>query len=294
MERNRIHIGLGFLIWITGAILSPCYADELVFKDQEGAEIGTVLQIEGHSVTIRFPRESIQSITMSRGGAAYSEKDEILFKDQKGAKLGTVLRVDEQSVTIRFPRESIESIIMSRPGASYPEEKDPEVSVPVTELQLQERMKEVEERIEGLEKDLKEEKKGGVASTPVPSKNVAVQEQLMQEEMGRVQGVILWRGKPLSNGRVRIVLEKYTGFSVASLKRIFAKDKEKSSSQEITLMAQTDSKGRYAFSKVPPGYYRIYWAPQDDTDWYHRFRDRPDFEVIPGQLTIQNIPEKKK
>lgn len=30
------------------------------------------------------------------------------------------------------------------------------------------------------------------------------------------------------------------------------------------------------------------------TGWVHRMREKPDFEVIAGKLTIINIPEKKK
>lgn len=291
---KRLSRGLSLIILLTGLMLSPCYADEIIFKGQEGEEIGSVLQIDGQSVTVRFPRESIQSIIMGREGVSHPEKDKIIFKDQKGVQTGTVLQIDEQSATIRFPKETIQSIIMSREGVSYPEKKDSVRTVTPTDLELQERIKEVEERIGGLEEDLREEKKAGVSPKPGPSTNVAVQEQLLQEEMGRVQGVILWRGKALSNGRAKIVLQKYTGFSLASLKRMFEKEKGEPSQEEITLVAETDSQGRYAFSKVPPGYYRLFWLPQGESDWYHRFRDRPDFEVIPGQITIQNIPEKEK
>jgi hypothetical protein len=295
MEIKGLSRGLGFIILMTGLMLSPCYADEILFKDQTGAKIGTVLEIDEETVTIRFPKELIKSVIMSRGGVSYPEKDEILFKDEKGAEIGTVLQVDEQSVTIRFPKESIQSIIMSREGASYPEKKELHKSIPLTDLELQERIKGIEERIEGVEKDIQEEKKAGVPPTKGRSANVGVQEQLLLEEMGSVQGTIEWRKKPLNNGQVKIVLQKYTGFSWASVKAMFTGEgKEKSSQEKITLFAKTDSRGRYAFSKVPPGHYRIYWVPQDEAEWYHRFRDRPDFEVITGQLTVQNIPEKKK
>lgn len=220
--------------------------------------------------------------------------DEIIFKDQKGAKGGTVLEIDEDSVTIRFPRESIQSIIMSPEGVSAPEKKEYLKSAPVTDPKLQERMNQIQERVKRLQENLEEEKKVSGSPTLSPSKNVGAYEQLLQEEMGSVQGVLLWRGRPLSNGRVKIVLERYTGFSVASLKRMFKGGKGKSSDEEIGLVAQTNSQGHYSFSRAPPGYYRIYWLPENETVWFHRLREKPDFEVISGNLTIQNIPEKKK
>ena len=61
--------------------------------------------------------------------------------------------------------------------------------------------------------------------------------------------------------------------------------------QGISLNTQTDDKGRYAFEKVPPGTYRLYWWPDFKTGWVHRLREKPDFEVLSGKLTILNIPE---
>ncbi len=61
--------------------------------------------------------------------------------------------------------------------------------------------------------------------------------------------------------------------------------------QGISLTTQTDSQGRYSYEKVPPGTYRIYWWPDFKTGWVHRLREKPDFEVLSGKLTILNIPE---
>jgi hypothetical protein len=51
--------------------------------------------------------------------------------------------------------------------------------------------------------------------------------------MGRVEGVIAWQGKPLKNAKVKIVLESYTGFSIAALKKMLLKCRgSRSASQE--------------------------------------------------------------
>jgi hypothetical protein len=56
----------------------------------------------------------------------------------------------------------------------------------------------------------------------------------------------------------------------------------------------TDSEGRYAFHKAPPGDYRLYRLPDMNTGWVRRLRDKPDFEVTSGNLTIAKVLEKKK
>jgi hypothetical protein len=288
MDTKQLSRIFGLVMLAAILLGSTSYADEITFKDENIAKLGTVLKMDTESVTIRFPRESIQTVIMGRKGVSSSQKaDEITFEDENIAKLGTVLKIDTENVTIRFPRESIESIVTSQEGLSSPQEKEGLMAVPLAAPQPQEGIKKHEQNV-------KEEKKVGGSGTPDSSKISSAHEQLLQEEMGRVQGVILWQGKPLSNGQAKIVLEKYTGFSMASLKRMFEKEEGKPLQEGITLVAKTDSQGRYAFSKVPPGYYRLYWLPQGGSDWYRRFRDRPDFEVISGQLTIQDIPEKKK
>ena len=238
--------GIGLIMLMAGLLLSPCYADEIIFKNQ-------------------------------------------------GVQTGTVVEIGEQTVTIRFSRESIQSILMRQEGVSSPEKKEHLKSVPLTEPQVQERIKEnQEERSVRLEENLQADEKAAGSPTPGPSKNEKAIEQLLREEMGRVKGDILWKGKPLANGSVTIVLDTYTGFSWASLTKMFSKNKEKSSDQTITLTTQTDSQGRYIFEEAPPGKYRLYLMPGAATGWLRRLGEKPDFEVIPGQLTIYNIPGEKK
>ncbi|MEE9611034.1 MAG: hypothetical protein V3W19_07260, partial [Desulfatiglandales bacterium] len=209
--------------------------------------------------------------------------DEIIFK-ARGVQTGTVLEMDEKTVTIRFPRESIKSMVMSREGVSgisSPEKTGHLKSAPLTDPQLQEKIERVQERIERLEKKDEEYKKVGGSPTPhSPSKNGKAMEQLLRDEMGHVKGVILWKGKPMANGSVTIVLERYTGFSLASLKKLFSVDKEDPSDPKITLTTHIDSQGQYIFKEAPPGKYRLYLKPNPEADWVRRLAEKPDFEVL--------------
>ena len=156
-------------------------------------------------------------------------------------------------------------------------------------------MKQLEERIEQLEKKQLEDKRALNSPGMDSSETLSTTEQLLQEEMGSVTGVISWKNKPLANRDVRIRLERYTGSAWGALIKMFGGDESQSAQKkEISLKTQTDSLGGYKFEHVPPGQYRLSWMPDAETGWIRRLREKPDFEVSPGGLAIQNIPEKEK
>jgi len=213
------------------------------------------------------------------------QADEITFKRQ-GIQFGTVLEQDEQTITVRFAKETIKSVVRGQKEVfSGKKTQDPELASTLSQLQ---------KRMTQLEKKLEQNKKTDISASPSPSMKGKTIEQLLRDEMGRVEGVILWGGKPLVNGGVTIAIETYTGFSWASLKKMFSKNKEKSSDQRITLRTQTDSLGRYIFEEAPPGWYRLYLLPNAETGWVRRLAEKPDFEVFAGQLTIHNFPREQK
>lgn len=218
--------------------------------------------------------------------------DEIIFKDQGGIQTGTVLDEDQDTVTIRFPRQRIQSIVREQTGVSSSERTHDPESTSSKQLMLEEKFQRLQERIELLERKVGEDNKFRDLPAQAYPVKAAAHNQLLQEEMGSVEGVILWKGEPLENRDVMIVLENYTGFSWASVKTVFSGGEGNSSDQKITLSTRTDSQGRYVFEKIPPGQYRLYWMPDKETGWIHRMREKPDFEVIAGKLSIQNIPEK--
>ena len=227
---------------------------------------------------------------------------EVINLKDKVIPAGVLAGENGKMVPIQVPKESTQSI-----------EKNQKVDPPAgkTEAQLLEKIDALQKRVERLERLLEESRKADVAPTPAPGlggkpeeglkagslpdsaalKSTAIHEQLLREELGQVEGVILWQGNPLANGNVRIELEKYTGFSLTSVKKMFSGDERGSVDQGLSLSTKTDSQGRYSFARVPPGSYRLYWSPDFKTGWVHRLREKPDFEVLSGKVTIQNIPE---
>jgi hypothetical protein len=254
MKRQSAPIPI-FLILLFSLCPSMCIADEVLFKNQKASQTGVVVQEDPQSVTIRFPRDEIQSITGNgnKGAAPYSDK--VIWEEEK------------DYIVLKIPRSSIMS--QTQQGRQMEgNEAGPEVPS--------------EKAVES-----------GSSKIYEPKVDMSEEQKLLAEEMGRVEGVILWRDKPLQEGKVKIILEKYTGYSAAALKKRYITEKN-SSADEIVLETKADSNGRYIFNEAPPGFYRLYWMPENGTDWIHRLRESPDFEVVSGTVTTENIPEKKK
>lgn len=255
------------LLWLS----YPCLADEILFQDQKAPQFGTIVNEDEQSVTIRFSRESIKSITRSQEGMSEAPPAKVIWQDRG------------DYFVLKIPRQAIQI-----------ESAETQADANSTKLGSATHVAPMQEKLTPPEKRSTNAEPARVSQVSESSKDVTAHQKLLQEEMGGVQGIILWQGKPLDNGKVMIALETYTGFSITALKRMLRGDKEKSTVQEVSFETQTDSQGRYSFSKVPPGYYRLYWMPDPQTGWVRRLRENPDFEVISGNVINQDIPEKKK
>jgi hypothetical protein len=264
-------------IWLLAASIavlsySVCVADEVVFKNHSAKEVGTVVEENEQSVTIIFPKESIKSITRKEGGPRPSQSRVIM--EDNGAY-----------ITVRIPRQGLEAASPGPLTASEPTGQEPAPA----DAQLRAKVEQLEKKMENMEK--------AGASQPGTAKTVGTtHEALLQEELGSAEGVILWNGKPLKDAKVKIVMDKYTGSSMAAVSKVFGgKVNEMSSGiEDLAIDTQTDARGYYSFSQVPPGFYTLFWQPDLQTGWVRRLRENADLEIVPGKLTVLNIPEKKK
>ncbi len=188
-------------------------------------------------------------------------------------------------ITVKIPRQKIEAASSGTLAVPEPAGKASSSS----DSQLAEKVERLEKKLESMEKT-------GASQPGIAPATGATHEAMLQEEMGSVEGVILWNGKPLKDAKVKIVLEKYTGFSVTTVKKMFggAVNEQTSGIEGVALDTQTDSMGHYSFSQVPPGFYTLFWQPDAKTGWVRRLRENADFEIVPGKLIVLNIPEKKK
>jgi hypothetical protein len=259
-----------FIISLACLFSLPCFADEIMFQNQKGLQTGVVVGEDTQSVTIRFPRGAIKSIVRRGDQSSMPLSDKVIWEEGK------------DYVVLKIPRGSIQVV---------PEEAQ---TPPVKQEATSPGLSLMNEKAVPVERPPEKIESAGTAQTSASPTKMSTQQKLLQEEMGRVEGVIMWHGKPLQNSKVKVVLETYTGFSLSALKELFAADKEKSPQDEIVLETTTDSEGHYVFNQAPPGYYRLYWMPDVNTGWVRRLREKPDVEVMTGKLTVADVPEKNK
>jgi hypothetical protein len=264
--------GLTGIIFLCCLFAFPCFADEILFQNQNNLQTGVVVGEDAQSVTIRFAKETIKSITKN-------QKEVTTLPSEK-----VVLEEGGEYLILKIPRNSIQ--VIPTAAQSEPHPKKPEPAPPAV----------LQSAVHAPRNEGQLEKNNKTAATPPSpsSESMILHQGLLREEMGGVEGVILWEGKPLQNAKVKIVLVQYTGFSLAALKKMYPAKNDNNSGEEIALDALTDSQGHYVFPDAPAGNYRLYWVPDPKTGWVHRLREKPDFEIVAGNLTVLNIPEKTK
>ncbi len=264
--------GMVFVIILFCLFTLPCLADEIQFQNQKASQTGVVVREDNQSITIRFPKSAIKSVKKTVDDSSTALSGKVIWEEGKDY---LILRIPRRSIEIVPQKTQTPAPTMKQESASTDLSQKDEKAVPFV----------------GPPESIG--KTGTEHFSGFPT-NMNAHQELLKEEMGSVEGVILWQNEPLKNRKVKIVLERYTGFSLAALEKWFSDDRKKSLKNGIVLETQTDSNGRYIFHEAPPGYYRLYWMPDAKTGWIRRLREKPDIEVTSGNLTVENVPEKKK
>ncbi|MDR4506693.1 MAG: hypothetical protein MRJ65_00410 [Candidatus Brocadiaceae bacterium] len=103
--------------------------------------------------------------------------------------------------------------------------------------------------------------------------------------LGSVEGMIVKRGKPLSDCQVKLHLLEKSGL----LSKVYRPTEE-----AIPFETVTNKEGRYHFMNVAPGLYKLYWKPPAETTWVRRFKMEPDVIVKAGKTTKPDTIETLK
>lgn len=99
----------------------------------------------------------------------------------------------------------------------------------------------------------------------------------------RVEGRLLWGGSGLASVRVRIVhMEAFRAKRAADYRANDYYDD------------RTDAEGRYRFTAVDPGQYKLLWVPSAADYWVRRIADRPDVTIEPGRTGVVGEIETKR
>lgn len=173
--------------------------------------------------------------------------DEVIYL--KGASSGTpckVLEVTDDYVIVKIPRSEVDRV---GPGAgSKGQGEQPAGGTPP-----------------------------GSPSSPAAGLREQIREEIRaeaREGTGSAVGQMHWDGKPLANCKVRIAM--------LGAPRLFGAP----GLMHVETEAVTDTTGRFRFDGLPPGRYKLFWAPPAATHWVRRLRTEPDFEVVAKQETM--------
>lgn len=249
--------------------LPQASADGIRFKDGDRVKRGTVVGEDEVSITIRFPRESIESIEKSSDLSPEPSREQ-LFRNR-----------DEGAVVRESPRGEDSRSLSPEKGVG-----DGDVSRR-SFVDLEKRVGELERKPESFSGE------EGPSGKMEPERG-RVENPMLERELGSIEGIIFWKGEPLVNGDVMVVMTEYAGSHYDAHRILFMGEEEDSKGKRIALSARTDDRGKYFFKKAPPGEYILYWKPDEKTGWVRRIREQADFSVLPGELAVQNIPEGKK
>ena len=170
--------GLVLVIVLSFLFALPCIADEIRFQNQKGTQTGVIVGEDNQSMTIRFPKSAIKSVKRTIDESSTALSGQVIWEEGK------------DYLILKIPRRSIRMV----PQKAYaptrsmkPESASPDVSRKNEKTVLSEMPPESTEKVKTAHR----------SGSP---EIMNAQQELMKEEMGSVEGVILWRRKSFSKG----------------------------------------------------------------------------------------------
>jgi hypothetical protein len=275
------------LIMLLLTIYTKLYADTLRVEDFDQNIDVKMVEMNEEYVKVVVPKKAIRSISVkSKLDDEYPDTVFINVNGKENIVICKIVKITKKpgSITLKIPRVKVSVIQIDFPNDEYDidyKRKD-SLSSPMVEKSyspidadsLKKQIK--EELIDEFEEKQKrdevsiEEKIHDNLTLEFEKKQKLKEEKYDSENYGKVSGCMLIRGKQLKGCQVKItLLEKWA---------LFGKPKE-----GIKFETITDKDGHYSFEKIPPGGYKLYWKPPNETSWIRSIKMEPDFFVETGE-----------
>ncbi|MBC8551867.1 MAG: carboxypeptidase regulatory-like domain-containing protein [Candidatus Brocadiales bacterium] len=277
------------LIMLLLTICTTLYADTLMVEDFEERIDVKVLEMNDEYVKAIFPKRLIESINVqSKQDDKYPDTVFIGVDGKKKiiiCKIGKITK-NPGSITLRIPREKVTALQIDFPDSEqdmYSERQDDfslhreeSGNTPVDTEKLKEQIKDelmyaLERKQEKDESEIEEKIKENL-TLEFEKKQQIKEDTFEAKNYGRVSGRMLNKGKTLPGCQVKITLLEKWG--------LFGSPRE-----GIRFETVTDENGHYAFDKIPPGGYKLYWKPPHESSWIRSVKMEPDFFVETGEIS---------
>jgi len=276
-------------------IFTKLYADTLKMEDFDQNVDVKMIEMNEEYVKVVVPKEAISSISVkSKLNEKYPDTVLINVDGKEYIVICKIVMITKKpgSITLKIPRVKVASIQIDFSDDEYDIDykRKGHLSSPMVEKSyspvdadsLKEQIK--EELIDEFEKKQKqdeviiEERIQENLTLEFEKKQKIKEEKYDMKNYGKVSGRMLNRGKRLKVCQVKItLLEKWALFGKPS--------------EGIKFETITDENGHYSFEKVPPGGYKLYWKPPNETSWIRSIKMEPDFFVETGETN--SLPDRE-
>lgn len=197
-------------------------------------------------------------------------QDRVFLKSRPEGNVGYVVEIRDNYVVIRFPIEELIRVVRQSEAAGRPEssaETDPAAgqtskSSLIGEIPSSPPLIKIPAGAFALPR---------LSDGRITTETIAVSQDL--PDTGEVVGQVLFDGKALPGCKLKLV----------RLKRTFAGYSE--AEEQSPLVTTSDSSGTYRFKAIPPGSYKLKWAPDGSDSWIRKVGEKPDVIVERGQAS---------
>ncbi|MCH7768833.1 MAG: carboxypeptidase regulatory-like domain-containing protein [Nitrospinae bacterium] len=275
---------------IGGSVLVVAAADSAGDSKRPSVE-GQVMRLDADSVEILIPQAAVSSVAFDFQNP--SETSDILTLREGHLVLkGRIVEAAAETLLVRFPKEALMKIVVvypqpTTPGATSAVKAAPEPVAPSAGEPFEFASAAGYTGDEAL-----------TALSPLPGLGPRQETSLEQQVetaldsrlYGRVAGAVVWEGRPLERCEVKLkpLAEEW---ALLGLFNSFTKRDENSRVERETLTAVTDAQGQFAFPRVPPGPYDLYWRTPGSLSWIRRLSAEPSLTLTPGRTIAYPVIE---